>query len=199
MVSSPGNNHLTAAASVIAQRAGNQMLVMKLNKLASLHASNADSVTIDSESFYNQQENSIREAAKNLDLVKRKLSEKVKLKKTAVKTKMGRWSPAKSWKACPIGMLPSDVGSSGLVPVLDDDKEHEVDEKVEVVSCGSKREADDVLENSDAKKLKESRFIDEVEEDEDRLLKNGLMIGGVWKRVSEDEVINMASAVRILV
>ncbi|KAI3746483.1 hypothetical protein L6452_08917 [Arctium lappa] len=209
MVSSLGNNHLTTAASVLAQRAGNQALVVKLNKLSSLHASNTDSIKepiIDSESFYNLQENSIREAANNLDLLfKQKLSQKSNLK-TAVKTKGMKWSAAKSWKPCPIGMLPSDLGSSGVVPVLDDQKEEEVNEKVEVKHCGGKREADGVLENSDVKKLKESKSIDDddddevVEEEEDRLSKNGLMIGGgVWKRVTEHELINMASGVRILV
>ncbi|XP_024992844.1 uncharacterized protein LOC112526677 isoform X2 [Cynara cardunculus var. scolymus] len=201
MVSSLGDNHLTTAASVLAQRAGNQTLVVKLNKLASLHASNTDFVKehiIDSESFYNQQENYIRQAANNLDILKQKLSQKNNLR-TAVKTKITKWSAAKSWKPCPIGMLPSDVGSSGLVPVLDDQKVDQVKEKDsgEVKRCGGKREADGVLENSDVKKLKECKLFDE--EDEDRMLKNGLMIGGVWKRVTEDELINMASAVRILV
>lgn len=205
MVSYLGNNHLTTAAKVLAETAGNHTLVTKLNKLASLHASNTDSFEeinpIDSENFYNQQENFVRQAAMNLDLLKRKLSQKSNLT-TAVgetKKKNAKWGVAKSWKPCPIGMLPSDLGSSGVVAVLDN---LEVNGKREVNRCGGKREGDGVLENLEVKKLKGCKLIDDdddEEDEEDRSLKNGLMIGGVWKRVSEDELINMASAVRILV
>lgn len=60
-----------------------------------------------------------------------------------------------------------------------------------------KREADCTvgdLDDSDVKKVKRSEE-DGVSEG----IENKLMIGGVWKRVTHDEVINMASAVRILV
>ncbi|GJZ77777.1 LAS1-like family protein [Tanacetum coccineum] len=214
-VSSLGNNHLATAASVLAQTTGNHTLVHKLHKLASLHSPQADPINeitqVDPESFYNQQENSINQAAKNLELFKQKRSQKGNLKKTAIdvtKKKSMKWSLVKSWKACPIGMLPSDLGSSGVVPNLDvveDQEEQEMvkecPDKGEVNQSRGKREADcpiETLDDSNVKKQKENECIVE----EDRFLedvKNRLMIGGVWKRVTEDEMISMASAVRILV
>nr|GEV73203.1 pentatricopeptide repeat-containing protein At4g21065-like [Tanacetum cinerariifolium] len=209
-VSSLGNNHLAAAASVLAQTTGNHTLVHKLDKLASLHATQADPINeitqLDPESFYNQQENSINQSAKKLELFKQKRSQKGNLKKTAIdltKKKSMKWSLVKSWKACPIGMLPSDLGSSGAVPNLDvveDQEEQEMvkecPDKGEVNQSRGKREANcplETLDDSNVKKQKENECI--VEED----VKNRLMIGGVWKRVTEDEMISMASAVRILV
>ncbi|KAL8189209.1 hypothetical protein R6Q57_028775 [Mikania cordata] len=192
------NNHLASAASVLAQTAGNHTLVQKLNKLASLHKSITGTVNetahLDPQSFYNQEEMYIKQEASKLELLKQKLSQKRNLKKPATGESGRRWSVAKSWKSCPIGMLPYDVGSSGIVPVLDivDDKEYKnLDENK---SCG-KREADCpllVLDDSDVKKLK-------CCEEEDGVKNHRLMIGGLWKCVTEDEVMNMASSVRILV
>ncbi|KAI7749959.1 hypothetical protein M8C21_017174 [Ambrosia artemisiifolia] len=206
-VSSLGNNHLASAASVLAQTAGNHTLVQKLNKLASLHTSNTDTVSEladDPERFYNQQETFIKQESKKLELLKQKLSQRMKLKKPATGEIKKRWSVAKSWKPCPIGMLPCDVGSSGVVPVLDivddvEEEEEKEDTNLEEKKTCSKREADTsllVLDDSDVKKVKSC-------EEEDGLffegVKNGLMIGGLWKSVTDDEVMNMASAVRILV
>ncbi|PWA55959.1 las1-like family protein [Artemisia annua] len=214
-VSSLGNNHLATAASVLAQTTGNHTLVHKLNKLASLHAPQADPINeitqVNPESFYNQQENSINQAAKKLELFKQKRSQRGNMKKSAIdetKKKSMKWSLVKSWKACPIGMLPSDLGSSGVVPnldVIEDQGEQEMvkecPDKCEVNQSRGKREADcplELLDDSDVKKHKENECIVK----EDRFLedvKNRLMIGGVWKKVTEEEMISIASAVRILV
>ncbi|XP_076928465.1 uncharacterized protein LOC143592435 [Bidens hawaiensis] len=207
-VSSHRNNHLASAASVLAHTVGNHSLVQKLNKLASLHASNMDSTIsqaahLDLESFYYQQQMFIKQESTKLELLKQKQLQKMKLKKKAasVETKK-KWSVVKSWRPCAIGMLPCDVGSSGVVPVLDsvDDVKEEEDKDLEEKKiCGNKREADCalvVLDDSDVKKVK-------CCEEEDGLVlagvKNGLMIGGFLKSVTEDEVMHMASSVRILV
>lgn len=209
-VSSLGNSHLATAASVLAQTAGNHTLVQKLNRLASLHTSITnpqDEITSpDSESFFNQQEISINQASNNLEVLKQKLSQRANLKTVGEsKNKINkRWSVAKSWKPCPIGMLPSDIGSSGLVPVLDYQELkniQECNEKLEVnKSCG-KREPDfplGVLDDSDVKKHKKNEHIDEKESFLEGV-NNQLMIGGVWKRVTDDELVSIASGVRILV
>lgn len=108
----------------------------------------------------------------------------------------------KSWRPCPIGMLPSDFVSSGVVPVLE--IVGGCEELVEWNEKGGdgKREADcsvGDLDDSVVKKVKMSE-----EEDDDGVgvlggVENRLMIGGVWKRVTHDEVVNIASSVRILV
>ncbi|MFS8007433.1 hypothetical protein Hanom_Chr14g01260951 [Helianthus anomalus] len=94
----------------------------------------------------------IEQEFKKLELLKR-----TKLKKpaaAAVETKE-RWSVAKSWKPCAIGMLPCDVGSSGVDIVNDEVDKKNLEEK-KTTSCG-KREADTpllVLDDSDVKKVK---------------------------------------------
>ncbi|XP_071736237.1 uncharacterized protein [Rutidosis leptorrhynchoides] len=212
------NNHLATAVSALAQQTCNHTLVHKLTKLASLHTTpNTDTVSIieiDPASFYNQQEKCLNEAAKKFEYLTQKLSQKSNSKTTKNNR---RWSVVKSWNPCPIGMLPSDVGSSGVVPVLDvveDQNEHSLEEEDEEArndkcevndgSRANKREADcplEVLDDSSVnKKLKEDGC---VVEDSNSCAQSGvnnvLMIGGVWKRVTEDEVISMASAIRILV
>ncbi|KAM0061110.1 hypothetical protein Hdeb2414_s0004g00132071 [Helianthus debilis subsp. tardiflorus] len=94
--SSLGNKHLASAASVVAQTAGNHTLVEKLNKLASLHASNTDTgvselAGIDWEHFHNEQEMFIEEEFKKLELLKQKLSQKMMLKKPAAVETKERW------------------------------------------------------------------------------------------------------------
>nr|XP_043631890.1 pre-rRNA-processing protein las1 [Erigeron canadensis]XP_043631891.1 pre-rRNA-processing protein las1 [Erigeron canadensis] len=212
-VSSLGNNYLATAVSVLAQRTGNHTFVQKLNKLASLQTPYVDTmnetISIDQESFYNQQEKFINQAAKKLEFFKQKLSQKHKLETVGVtKKKSKRWSVVKSWKSCPIGMLPSDIDSSGVFPILDvvDDQDEQANleercEKLVVNESRGKREADcplDALDNSNVKKCKENECI----EDDERTLEevnNRLMIDGVWKRVTEDELSNIASSIRILV
>lgn len=215
-VSSLGNNHLATSAIVLAQMAGNYSLVQKLDKLASIHTLNTDTVNdmapVDPERFYNQQENSIRQAVNKLETFKQKLSQRSKLKKASggAKKKSTRWSVVNSWKPCPIGMLPSDLGSSGVIPALKivnvPQEKHEslqaCKEKLQVnQSCG-KREADCPLGVLDDSVVKKHKDIENDVGEEDRFIESvnsRLMIGGVWKRVTENELINMASAVRILV
>lgn len=113
----------------------------------------------------------------------------------------------KSWRPCPIGMLPSDFGSSGVVPVLEivggcEEQRVLVEWNEKGGEGEGKREADcsvGDLDDSVVKKVKMSE-----EEDDDGVgvlggVENRLMIGGVWKRVTHDEVVNIASSVRILV
>ncbi|KAI3723751.1 hypothetical protein L2E82_35508 [Cichorium intybus] len=202
LIPSLSNSHLTTAALILAQTTNNHTLIEKLNKLSSLHnTSNTESYTEttfpDSNNFYNQEEKYIRQAANKLEFIKRKLSQKsskLTIRDNEKNEKNGKWVVTKSWKPCPIGMLPSDFGCSGVVPVLEIVGDlAECNEKRE-----GKREADcpvGDLDDSDVKKVKLS------EEDEGVVegVENRLMIGGVWKRVTHDEVMDMASAVRILV
>ncbi|KAK1431454.1 hypothetical protein QVD17_07913 [Tagetes erecta] len=208
-VSSVSNSdHLASAASVLAQMAGYHTLVQKLNKLASLHTPNTNTNTlgevadIDLESFYNREEKFIEQAANAHVLLKQKLLKRRKSKEPSDGEVKRRWSVVKSWKPCPIGMLSCDVGSSGVVPcldIVDDEQGEDGDEKEEEKKPCGKREAECpllVLDDSEFKKVK-------CCEEEDGLLlqdvTNRLMIGGLWKNVTQDEVMNMASAVRILV
>lgn len=203
LIPSLSNSHLTTAALILAQTTNNHTLIEKLNKLSSLHNTSNTETTFpettfpDSNNFYNQEEKYIRQAANKLEFIKRKLSQKsskLTIRDNEKNEKNGKWVVTKSWKPCPIGMLPSDFGCSGVVPVL---------EIVgDLAECNAKREGKREadcpvgdLDDSDVKKVKLS------EEDEGVMegVENRLMIGGVWKRVTHDEVMHMASAVRVLV
>ncbi|KAA8530589.1 hypothetical protein F0562_005298 [Nyssa sinensis] len=219
LVSSPGNNQLTASALVLARMTGKSSLVEKLNKLPLLCVSNPDineenSYIVSSEIFLAQQEDNIQKAAERLEFVKL-----CRVKGNVMKTTDGdvgnksRWVVAKSWNRCPIGMLPRDVGSSGHLPVLDwydNDKQvlksSESRACWELSQCTGKREADcavELLDNSTPKKMRETGGGYEPDDGtEDASLegvKGQLMIGGVWKKVGEEELLGIASAVRILV
>uniref|UniRef100_A0A5B7AB89 Putative pre-rRNA-processing protein las1 n=1 Tax=Davidia involucrata TaxID=16924 RepID=A0A5B7AB89_DAVIN len=219
LVSSPGNNQLTASALVLAHMTGKRSLVEKLNKLPLLCVSNPDidednSSIVSSEIFLNQQEDYICQAAEKLEFVKLR-----RVKGNVVKTTDGdvgnksRWVVAKSWNRCPIGMLPRDVSSSGHLPVLDCYDNHkeilkssESRECWELIQCSGKREADcavEFLDNSTLKKMRETEGgyepDDGTEDASLKGVKGQLMIGGVWKKVMEEELLGIALAVRILV
>ncbi|CAI9263916.1 unnamed protein product [Lactuca saligna] len=204
LVPSLGNTHLTTATSILAQTTANNTLIEKLKKLASLHTSNTGITYSDFGHFYDQEEESIRKAANKFELIKRKLSRKNELKIGENGKKGGRWNMVKSWRPCPIGMLPSDFGSSGVVPVLE--IVGGCEELVEWNEKGGdgegKREADCSVGDLDDSVVKKVKMSEEDDDDGVGVLggvENQLMIGGVWKRVTHDEVVNIASAVRILV
>ncbi|GMP91490.1 hypothetical protein CsSME_00042171 [Camellia sinensis var. sinensis] len=217
LVSSPSNNQLRDAALVLAQMIGNSSLVQKLNKLCFLEASNPtfdeeNSPATSSESNLARLEDSIHQAAKKLEYVKLR-----RVKSNVLKTTDGdvgnknRWVITKSWNSCPIGMLPCDVGSSGRLPVLDcddDDKDLKPLESKEQRALNEgmlKRGLDcdvELFNNLRVKKMRGSEGVCESDGKDDTSsegVKGRLMIGGVWKKVEEEEVFAIASAVRILV
>ncbi|XP_028098544.1 uncharacterized protein LOC114298195 isoform X3 [Camellia sinensis] len=217
LVSSPSNNQLRDAALVLAQMIGNSSLVQKLNKLCFLEASNPtfdeeNSPATSSESNLARLEDSIHQAAKKLEFVKLR-----RVKSNVLKTTDGdvgnknRWVITKSWNSCPIGMLPCDVGSSGRLPVLDcddDDKDLKPLESKEQRALNEgmlKRGLDcdvELFNNLCVKKMRGSEGVCESDGKDDTSsegVKGRLMIGGVWKKVEEEEVFAIASAVRILV
>lgn len=216
LVSSPSNNQLRDAALVLAHMIGNSSLVQKLNKLCFLEASNPpfdeeNSPAMCSESNLARLEDSINQAAKKLEFVKLRRGKSNVLKTTDGDVgNNNRWVITKSWNSCPIGMLPCDVGSSGRLPVLDcddDDKEDlkplESKEQRSLSEGMLKRGLDcdvELFNNLCVKKMREG--VCESDGKDDTLsegVKGRLMIGGVWKKVEEEEVFAIASAVRILV
>ncbi|CAL5425460.1 unnamed protein product [Camellia sinensis] len=217
LVSSPSNNQLRDAALVLAQMIGNSSLVQKLNKLCFIEASNPtfdeeNSPATSTESNLARLEDSIHQAAKKLEFVKLR-----RVKSNVLKTTDGdvgnknRWVITKSWNSCPIGMLPCDVGSSGWLPVLDcddDDKNLKPLESKEqrALNEGMLKQGLDcdveLFNNLRVKKMRGSEGVCESDGKDDTPsegVKGRLMIGGVWKKVEEEEVFAIASAVRILV
>ncbi|XP_021800644.1 uncharacterized protein LOC110744917 isoform X2 [Prunus avium] len=216
VLSASANNQLMDSAVHLGQLTGDNYLLGKLNKLSSLVSSNLD-VTEEYDSLkhstnvFKNEDESISEAAKKLEMIKqRKMKSKVVKRTDGDARNTNRWVLPKSWNPCPIGMLPRAVGSSGCLPVLDFNT---VPEKVsqllgrkenwELNQCSGKREASSdlqLLDNRCVKKLRETE--DGCVSDIERVLSTEdvsghLMIGGVWKKVGEEELLAIKSAVRI--
>ncbi|KAH0987751.1 hypothetical protein GBA52_014928 [Prunus armeniaca] len=216
VLSASANNQLMDSAVHLAQLTGDNYLLGKLNKLSSLVSSNLDVTEEDdslkhSTNVFKNEDESISEAAKKLEMIKqRKMKSKVVKRTDGDAGNTSRWVLAKSWNPCPIGMLPRAVGSSGCLPVLDFNT---VPEKVsqllgrkenwELNQCSGKREASSdiqLLDNRCVKKLRETE--DGCVSDSEHVLSTEdvsghLMIGGVWKKVGEEELLAIKSAVRI--
>ncbi|CAL9012399.1 unnamed protein product [Prunus brigantina] len=218
VLSASANNQLMDSAIHLAQLTGDNYLLGKLNKLSSLVSSNSDVTEEDdslkhSNNVFKKKDESMSEAAKKLEMIKRhKIKKKVVKRTDADARNTNRWVLANSWNPCPIGMLPRAVGFSGCLPVLDFNV---VPEKVsqligrkenwELNQCSGKREASSdlhLLDNQCVKKLREtedggvsdSENVSSIEDVSGRL-----MIDGVWKRVGEEELLAIKSALRILI
>lgn len=219
LVCFPRNNQLAKSALLLAQLMGNSSLVERLKKLPAVYAANLDNAeeslaqTI-SEHISGQQEVSITEAEKRLELLKRRQNKdktaSVVADNVDVRMHDGRWTVAKSWNPCPIGMLPGSLGSTGILPILDrgihvpDDQNASEGKKWELNPCGGS-----MCDSLDAEALEK---IDSMEEgiavEDDRAddqgllldpLKGRLMIGGIYRKVDAEELHAIESAIRILV
>ncbi|KAF8403661.1 hypothetical protein HHK36_011765 [Tetracentron sinense] len=222
LILAPANNQLMDSALLLAHMIGNSSMIERLKKLSllslpSLDCTDESSEKTDVEHILLQQEDSISRAAEKLEFLKVSRM-KVKMVNTEqnnddVGKEKTAWTVAKSWNSCPIGMLPRDFGSSGILPVLDrvgdqqevqkltESKEHWV-----LNRCSTKSELScdaELLENSSVvKKMRET--VEDGELYGENALSLGsvegqLMIGGVWKKVGEEELLAIESAVRILV
>ncbi|XP_060667991.1 uncharacterized protein LOC107410631 isoform X2 [Ziziphus jujuba] len=217
MLASSGNNQVMDSAFHLAQLIGNDHLIGKLSKFSVLVSSNSNVIGDDSSNmnFKNlliQQDESICQAAKKLELIKLHQMKGKIVKKADEVLNSNRWVVARSWNPCPIGMLPRAVGSSGCLPVLDyNDDQNKVVEipqtkgNWELNHCNRKREASSDIQLLDDSSIKKKRVTveDSISNHEDALLMDGvngrLMIGGVWKEVGQEELLAIKSSVRILI
>ncbi|KAK6911468.1 Las1 [Dillenia turbinata] len=211
---------LKDSALLLAQMAENVSLVEKLKKLPLQGLSNMDDIEDDStlisyDIFLDQQEESIHKATQQVEFVKQcVMKTKGKTTRASDGERKSRWVVAKSWNRCPIGMLPSDIGSGGRLPNLDCiNNQVEIKELIsskdhcQVNASDGKRKASpevEQLEGSCVKRMRgtaeNSKHIEEdIEVDVISGIKDRLLIGGVWKKVGKDELLSILSTVRILV
>ncbi|KAK6137210.1 hypothetical protein DH2020_029047 [Rehmannia glutinosa] len=208
LVSSRGNKQLMGSALTLAQLTGNTSLLHKLKKLALLQQPSNSETNSCNETLLSGQEYSIHQAEEKFELIKRRTqSNREKPNYSDVGSK-SRWAVTKSWNSCPIGMLPSKIGFSGRLPVLDC-----VDECREIVPLSDskeickpspgKREAEIGVEKMDNTRLKkletEKDYVMQDEADVGEGVKGHMMIDGVWRKVGEEEMFAIASAVKVLV
>ncbi|WCJ42121.1 las1-like family protein [Euphorbia peplus] len=224
IISVGGNNQLIESASQIAQLLYNdsplmekiRKLKLKLRNLSNPNALEEEQHNTFLKSCSNpliQQDQAIEQAAKKLEFVKLRLAKRRTAKSTDVNSgTAGRWNVVKSWNPCPIGMLPRDLGFSGCFPVLDINDNNgpgkfvDTSEDAEGVSSdichGKKRGASSdvcLLDRPSVKKLRENSEPDTEDFVLQSEFKGCLMINGVWKKVSEEELENIKSSVRILI
>ncbi|KAL8521498.1 hypothetical protein ACS0TY_011859 [Phlomoides rotata] len=203
LVSQPANKKLLTSSVTLAQLTGDTSLLQKLNKFALLEQpSNTEMNSINSfnATFLSQQEYSILEGEEKLEaLKKRRMQSKPNYADMGSKSK---WGVVKSWNPCPIGMLPHTIGFSGTLPILDNHSELETISNIEEQSPG-KRDAEISIQKMDYTPVEKVQIeADCVMQDRDDFsegIKGHLMINGVWKKVSKEELFTIASAVKLLV
>ncbi|KAK6915495.1 Las1 [Dillenia turbinata] len=217
-LTAPSNVQLKDSALLLAQMAENVLLSEKLEKLPLQGLSNLDGFEDDSalmsyNSFLDQQESSILKAASQVEFVKQCL-----MKRNGKRTRnsdgkcKSRWVMAKSWSLCPIGMLPSDIGSGGNLPNLDcisnlveikkpiSSKDH-----CQVNGSNGNRKASPEVppwEGSCVKRMrgtveKQKNIYEDIEVDVVSGIKDRLLIGGAWKKVRKDELLSILSSSRL--
>lgn len=222
LVSSHSNTQLRNSALILTRMIGNSALVQKVSKLCSLGASNPtiseenSSIVSSKIILVPQGADSLCEAAAKLEFVKnrRRMKSRVLKMREGVSGNSNRWIMTKSWNSCPIGMLPRDVGSSGRLPILDCDDDHKEvpkplrSEEQKALNEDTRKRGPDcdveILENSKFKKMREHEQAyglngGDGDNNMSDSVKGRLMIGGVWKKVREEELRAIASSVRILV
>lgn len=206
----------------LAQLIYDRSLLQKVQLLSGLALSNVfdnadDQSSLLSSMNVSQFEESMREAYKKLDFVKQQIMRNKKSSEMNCETEETEvWALAKSWNPCPIGMLPRVVGSSGCLPILDviyNEEHNQASERKgnwKLIKHSAKRDAPSdiqLLDNSTVKKMRETEEFDELndespmEEDESPTeeRKEYLMVGGIWKKVTEEELLSVQSSVRILI
>lgn len=219
LVSAPWNKRLLDSATDLAQLLDDDSLVKKLNKLSFVNVpispipdgENPNQTA--SENSFNQAE-SLREASRKLEMIKLR-KRKNNLASNPVDGNVGcssRWTVVSSWTPCPIGMLPRSIGCSGRLSVLDLNPENEPaseeprsKDNRALNNSSHKREASSDIQHLDSsivKKMKEtndkSQFeTEDVESPEG--IEGRLLIGGIWKKVGEEELSAIQSSVRILI
>ncbi|EYU37440.1 hypothetical protein MIMGU_mgv11b003028mg [Erythranthe guttata] len=214
LLSYPGKNRLMSSAVTLAQLSGDATLLQKLKKFAileQLSISEANTEISCTETLFSEQEYSIRKAEEKFELMMRQ--HRMQKKNEKPNLSESRWSVIKSWNSCPMGMLPHSVGFSGRfssVGLIDDVCEEVVtssDNKGDcVVNNLGKREAEICTAEMDDTRVKRLEIVAEdcVMQDQDDVseeegTKGCLVIDGVWKKVGEEELSAIASAIRVLV
>ncbi|KAK9121206.1 hypothetical protein Syun_018823 [Stephania yunnanensis] len=207
---------------ILAEMIGDTYMVQRIKKLPLLRSSNADctedySAQTNIEKGIIELEKSMSQAVEKLEFLKRRqLKGKsvalVRSEDDVMCMNDGSWTIAKSWSPCPIGMLPSDSGSVGLLPNFG--RVIAQPEASQLLESNENREPnhdsrnrdhtyDDVnlSEKSSASKKRRTTLEDYPGDDYNEMqepIKGKLLIDGIWKVVGRDELLALSSAVRIL-
>jgi len=215
-----GERCIADAAQLLIEMAGNNNVKEKLRKLLtlSLQKSPKDRTLIESRIITNGQE-SVESASEKLEMFKLQLRKPGNVclaqdgtegtLNTSMSVKRNRWSIAKSWTPCPLGMIPCSYSSTAVLPsfdVIDHELkdvmvEHgnpEHDGQTEMLDCYSLPEKQ--LDNEGVQEISMSPPEDEISDmpEVTSALRGTLLVGGVWKKVTEEELLSIKSSMKIL-
>lgn len=213
-----GDKHLMDSVMLLAEMIGNNPLKQKLKKLPLLGSKIWDSmegpILASTEAMLSQEEDSVKQAAAQLELIKLRFQKRGSRGTGQVDGNTdttNMWTVAKSWIPCPIGMLPCSFSSTAVLPILDKVDDELGRNKVEmnndkVANDEAANKSDscshtEPLESGSAtKKLKPTLKEQELDFPEIKFPMEGrLLIDGVWKKVSEQELLAIESNIRIFV
>ncbi|KAK4741965.1 hypothetical protein SAY87_025553 [Trapa incisa] len=203
----PWNKQLMDSGVKLAEVIKENFFIDKVQKFQSLVSSNVDASDrippIESSSaLFIEQEESMREASQKLSLFGLNCEDNklVYSEDSKSATISGKWSIAKSWSSCPIGMLPPDSINLSRVPKLSCDAEgRPVTEEwncKELNSCACKRGPESLKDSTEEdsgprkkrprKGSKETRDVEEVGLEVEGA--GWLIINGAWEQVSQDYI-----------
>ncbi|CAN6462873.1 unnamed protein product [Victoria cruziana] len=134
-------NSILNSCLILSDLVGKGCLTELIRRLAQIGQPKESMAEVDKELGSEQEEASLSEAAKKLDMLK---DYRPKGKNNGVHKGDVVWTVAKSWKACPIGMLPS-LSSAGRLPMLD--RAGEVPACSETIRTSCKRHGSHELED----------------------------------------------------
>ncbi|KAL5708427.1 hypothetical protein ACHQM5_019223 [Ranunculus cassubicifolius] len=201
LVSSLGNNQLASSALLLAQIMGNSSIVDRVTKLAGIFSGDVTEECL---------ENSLRQDIKMLEVLKggQNKDDDVASNHDVANNELGKWTVSKSWNPCPIGMIPSSLGSTGILPILDRVINFPVVQNAPEGEDFPELESSDGMLYGDCDaeffdKIDANKEVEEVVGDEPDLsigpFRGRLMIGGVYKKVYSDDLHVIENGIRILV
>uniref|UniRef100_A0A0A9F2K4 Uncharacterized protein n=1 Tax=Arundo donax TaxID=35708 RepID=A0A0A9F2K4_ARUDO len=208
-LSTIGERCIIDAALLLIEMVNNNNIKEKLRKLPVLSLERLAKISSLSESItvHNEKE-SVEKASEMLQMFKLQLKRQKHAYlagdgtegsfNTSTPQKYSRWSIAKSWTPCPIGTIPCSFSSTAVLPAFD-----AVDHELEDATLQQHRSFDDddhserldsQLEQLEDESIMEvSRSSPEYDiSDMPELtfpLKGRLLVGGLWKKVTEEELL----------
>ncbi|THU56488.1 hypothetical protein C4D60_Mb11t17770 [Musa balbisiana] len=206
------DKHLLDSVWLLVEMLGDTSVKERLKKLPLLSLKSSDSMEgptyPDTGSMLLQEEDVVKNATDNLEIMKLNLKSRRKRINGNNSDTTSIWTVAKSWTSCPIGMLPCSFSSTAVLPVLDKfDNELETDvgtNKDAVLNCSAASDGllDCHTEPSEVgnafKKLKPS--LDDVQcvdcSETTCPMEGRLLIYGMWIKVSEEELQAIESNIR---
>lgn len=214
-----GERYIIDAVHLLIEMVENNNVKGKLRKLPVLTSERLGKVSYHPESrtICNEQE-SVEKATETLEMFKLHLKRRKNTClaetgtaggsfNTTMPEKYNRWSVAKSWTSCPIGTIPCSFSSCAVLPAFDvvdhgpevstleqHGKCEEVDDSETFDSQPNEMKDESILEISGVSLGHEISDMPELAFP----LKGRLLLGGVWKKLTEEELLLIKSKMKIL-